>query len=127
MIYNFLDVWTTFYEISLLSNKERIALKESYIAREGKVISLQISERNWPYCMLHENRLARHMRRMGHLLSIVEKIQLEFSFSHNKMCHHHDLSHEIANFIALLPQRFDKEAVFVVNCGERQLDLDNFC
>jgi hypothetical protein len=103
LIYNFLDVWTTFSQISLLSIMERTALKESYIAREGKMLCLQISERNWPYCMLHENRLGRHMRRIGYLLSIVEKIQLEFSFSHIKMCHHHDLSTEIANFIALLP------------------------
>ena len=54
VVYNYLSAKETFLKIALLSKKERESLKESAIAREGKVFELTLTEVNRPTCLLDE-------------------------------------------------------------------------
>ena len=106
-VYCYLDNGTMLHKISVLSKQERQFLKESHLAREGKVLNLVVNETNWPECLLHQNRLHEFMRNIEIKLCFCEVLSISLEFEKGHSCPEHKLSQQVAFFISMLPERFD--------------------
>ena len=117
--------------LSILSRQERENLRQSEIAREGKAITIDFRN-TWPVCLLSQgNRFEKFMTMAAFAIDITDRIEIKTSIREQysrrgggfrglhgniygtRLCSIHNLSDEIAMFIAQLPERFDWKKVCI--------------
>ena len=75
-VYNFLTVEETLFGPALLSTNERKDLKESHIAREGKMLKFYWLGSHFENCILHGSRLELLKQRLSTTLLLTDRIEI---------------------------------------------------
>ena len=82
-VYSYIPLTEYVTKIACINKKERESLKESSIASAGKVFDFPLLAYEKRYCILHEKRLEKGMKRLSSILSFVSAIRIQVSLSNN--------------------------------------------